>query len=205
MVFWRARQYTLWNISFNNFSNLSYRICNTAELNVKTKWKLWTNVKNLVFWYYDDHTVSPYKLTEPKKIMETLVGGETLNFLSCRRWYSLCLAFLTCVWMCVVQVRSLGMFIQRYLKLLTLSIGWSNKSGSPSRTTAAHKTQINPGLVLPRLPMLSLLLVSLRSSSVGLETGEWCRCRLFSFTPPVSLHSHGSLPRPTRLNNSHYL
>ncbi len=36
------------------------------------------------------------------------------------------------------------------------------KSGSPSRTTAAHKTQTkNPGLVLSRLPLLSLLLLFL--------------------------------------------
>ncbi len=39
---------------------------------------------------------------------------------------------------------------------------------------------------------------SFRSSSVGLETGEWCRCRSLSFTPPASLRSHGSRPRPTR-------
>ncbi len=33
------------------------------------------------------------------------------------------------------------------------------KSGSPSRTTAAHKTQTKiPGLVLSRLPLLSLLI-----------------------------------------------
>ncbi len=32
-----------------------------------------------------------------------------------------CLAFLTCVWICVVQVRSSEMFRPRYLKLLTLS------------------------------------------------------------------------------------
>ncbi len=36
---------------------------------------------------------------------------------------SLCLAFLTCVWMCAVQVRSSEMFTPRYLKLLTLSTG----------------------------------------------------------------------------------
>ncbi len=36
------------------------------------------------------------------------------------------------------------------------------KSGSPSRTTAAHKTQTKiPGLVLSRLPLLSLLLLFL--------------------------------------------
>ncbi len=39
---------------------------------------------------------------------------------------------------------------------------------------------------------------SFRSSSVGLETGEWRRCRSLSFTPPASLRSHGSRPRPTR-------
>ncbi len=38
---------------------------------------------------------------------------------------------------------------------------------------------------------------SFRSSSVGLETGEWRRCRSLSFTPPASLRSHGSRPRPT--------
>ncbi len=60
------------------------------------------------------------------------------------------------------------------------------KSGSPSRTTAAHKTQ-----------------TKIRSSSVGLETGEWRRCRSLSFTPLASLRSHGSRPRPTRhINNT---
>ncbi len=33
---------------------------------------------------------------------------------------------------------------------------------------------------------------------MGLETGEWRRCRLLSSTPPASLRSHGSRPRPTR-------
>ncbi len=33
---------------------------------------------------------------------------------------------------------------------------------------------------------------------MGLETGEWCRCRSSSLTPPASLRSHGSRPRPTR-------
>jgi len=33
---------------------------------------------------------------------------------------------------------------------------------------------------------------------VGLETGEWRRCRSLSFTPPASLRSHGSRLRPTR-------
>ncbi len=42
---------------------------------------------------------------------------------------------------------------------------------------------------------------SFRSSSVGLETGEWRRCRSLSFTPPASLRSHGSRPRPTRHSN----
>ncbi len=41
-------------------------------------------------------------------------------------------------------------------------------------------------------------LLSFRSSSVGLETGKWCRCCSLSSTPPASLHSHGSRPRPTR-------
>ncbi len=34
------------------------------------------------------------------------------------------------------------------------------------------------------------------SSFVFLETGEWRRCRSLSFTPPASLRSHGSRPRP---------
>ncbi len=33
---------------------------------------------------------------------------------------------------------------------------------------------------------------------MGLETGEWCRCRSLPITPPASLRSHGSRPRPTR-------
>ncbi len=73
-----------------------------------------------------------------------------------------------------------------------------NDSGSPSRTAAAHKTQIKVLAWSSRLPLSSLLLLSFRSSSVGLETGEWCRCRSLSFTPPASLRSHGSRPRPTR-------
>ncbi len=52
--------------------------------------------------------------------------------------------------------------------------------------------------VLSRLSLSSLLLISLRSSSVVLETGEWRRCRSLPFTPPASLRSHGSRPRPTR-------
>ncbi len=73
------------------------------------------------------------------------------------------------------------------------------KSGSPSRTTAAHKTQT-------KIQAWSSLVFhcchssfySFRSSSVGLETGEWRRCRSLSFTPPASLRSLGSRPRPTR-------
>ncbi len=33
---------------------------------------------------------------------------------------------------------------------------------------------------------------------MGLETGEWRRCRSLPFTPPASLRSHGFRPRPTR-------
>ncbi len=33
---------------------------------------------------------------------------------------------------------------------------------------------------------------------MGLETGEWCRCRSLPITPPASLRSHGSRPRPNR-------
>ncbi len=76
------------------------------------------------------------------------------------------------------------------------------KSGSPSRTTATHKTQT-------KIQAWSSLVFqcrhssfySFRSSSVGLETGEWRRCHSLSFTPPASLRSHGSRPRsvPTAL------
>ncbi len=73
------------------------------------------------------------------------------------------------------------------------------KSGSPSRTTATHKTQTKTqawsSLVFH---CCHSSFYSFRSSSVGLETGEWRRCRSLSFTPPASLRSHGSRPRPTR-------
>ncbi len=80
-------------------------------------------------------------------------------------------------------------------------INKQQKSGSPSRTTAANKTQT-------KIQAWSSLVFqcrhssfySFRSSSVGLETGEWRRCRSLSFTPPASLRSHGSRPRPTRHN-----
>ncbi len=47
-----------------------------------------------------------------------------------------------------------------------------------------------PGLDLSRLALSSLLLLSFRSSSVGLETGEWRRCR------SLSLNSTGLAPLP---------
>ncbi len=37
---------------------------------------------------------------------------------------------------------------------------------------------------------------------MGLETGERCRCRSLPITPPASLRSHGSRPRPTRHNTT---
>ncbi len=67
---------------------------------------------------------------------------------------------------------------------------FNNKSTTQSKAAAPHgrlphTTQIkNPGLVLSPLPLSSLLLLSFRSSSVGLETGEWRRCRSLSLTPP---------------------
>ncbi len=67
------------------------------------------------------HWVSTLSMAPENKVFR--IVGETLNFLSCRRWYSLCLAFLTWVWICVVHVRSSEMFTPRYLKLLTLSTG----------------------------------------------------------------------------------
>ncbi len=85
-------------------------------------------------------------------------------------------------------------------------INKQQKSGSPSRTTAANKTQT-------KIQAWSSLVFhcchssfySFRSSSVGLETGEWRRCRSLSFTPPASLRSHGSRPRPTRHNRLVFL
>ncbi len=59
--------------------------------------------------------------------------------------------------------------------------------------TAAHKPRIKV-LVLSRLPLSSLLLLSFRSSSVGLETGEWRRFCSLSLTPPASLRFHSSRP-----------
>ncbi len=49
----------------------------------------------------------------------------------------------------------------------------------------SSSTVVTPHLTLPKL-------------SVGLETGERCRCRSLPITPPASLRSHGSRPRPTR-------
>ncbi len=72
------------------------------------------------------------------------------------------------------------------------------KSGSPSRTTAAHKTQTKIQAWSSLVFQCRHSFYSFRSSSVGLETGEWRRCRSLSFTPPASLRSHGSRPRPTR-------
>ncbi len=66
---------------------------------------------------------------------------------------------------------------------------------------SGRRERTRPGF-LSRLPLSSLLLLSFRSSSVGLETGEWRRCRSLSLTPPASLRSHGSRPRPTR--HSHF-
>ncbi len=65
--------------------------------------------------------------------------------------------------------------------------------------TAADKTQT-------KVQAWSSLVLHCRRSSFypsrappwGLETGEWCRCRSSSLTPPASLHSHGSRPHPTR-------
>ncbi len=46
-------------------------------------------------------------------------------------------------------------------------------------------------------PLLIRLLAYGGSSSVGLETGERCRCRSLPITPPASFCSYGSRPRPT--------
>ncbi len=56
-----------------------------------------------------------------------------------------------------------------------------------------HKIKSRPG----PFSLSSLLLLSFRSSSMGFETGEWRRCRSLSFSPPASLRSHDSRPRPT--------
>ncbi len=64
-----------------------------------------------LLYHTEMHWVNPLSMAPEYKVFR--IAGETLNFLSCRRWYSLCLAFLTCVWMCAVQVRSSEMFIPR--------------------------------------------------------------------------------------------
>ncbi len=64
------------------------------------------------------------------------------------------------------------------------------KSGSPSRTTAAHETQTK----IQDWSSLSSTVVTPHLT----ETGEWCRCRSLPITPPASLRSHSSRPRPTR-------
>ncbi len=52
------------------------------------------------------HCVNTLSMAPEYKVFR--IAGETLNFLSYRSWYSLCLAFLTWVWMCAVQFRSSG-------------------------------------------------------------------------------------------------
>ncbi len=65
------------------------------------------------------------------------------------------------------------------------------KSGSPSRTTAAHKTQTKiPGLVLSRLPLLSLLLLFLPKLLRG--TRDWWVVQV-SF---IIIYSTGLAPFP---------
>ncbi len=65
------------------------------------------------------------------------------------------------------------------------------KSGSPSRTTAAHKTQTkSPGLVLSRLPMSSLLLLFLPKLLRG------TRDRWVAQVSFIIIHSTGLAPFP---------
>ncbi len=75
---------------------------------------------------------------------------------------------------------------------------FNNKMNKHKRKAAAshgrlpytkHKIKSRPG------PLSSLLLLS---SSVGLESSVWRRCRPISLTPPASLRSNGSRPRHTR-------
>ncbi len=99
------------------------------------------------------------------------------------------------------QCKTVRRYRKKHLKTLTIKINkqTQKKSGNPSRTTAAHKTQI-------KLQAWSSLVFHCRrssfcpseSSSVGLETGEWRRCRSLSFTPPASLRSHGPAPLVTK-------
>ncbi len=92
------------------------------------------------------------------------IAGETLNFLSCCRWYSLCLAFLTWVWMCVVQVRSSEMFTSRYLKLLILS------TGVP---LTDHKRSVGPLLSLPEVHDQLFSFAHIQRETVVLA--PWCK------------------------------
>ncbi len=51
-----------------------------------------------------------------------------------------------------------------------------------------------------RVPWRSFGRVKWGVTTVEDETGERCRCRSLPITPPASLRSHGSRPRPTRHN-----
>ncbi len=86
----------------------------------------------------------------------------------------------------------------------SLSAVWRpNCSVSGNRTTIlffplSHLSSLS--LLILTSPFLSPRLTTRikgGATTVGLETGEWCRCRSLSFTPPVSLRSHGSRSRPT--------
>ncbi len=58
--------------------------------------------------------------------------------------------------------------------------------------TAVMKSYLKQILILMCFSACSSNTISI------LETGEWCRCRSLPITPPASLRSHGSRPRPTR-------
>ncbi len=106
------------------------------------------------------HWVSTLSMAPEKKVFR--IAGETLNFLSCLRWYSLCLAFLAWVWMCVVHVRSSEMFTPRYLKLLT----------PLHRGPTDHKRSVGPLLSLPEVHDQLFIFAHVHRETVVLA--PWC-------------------------------
>ncbi len=78
------------------------------------------------------------------------------------------------------------------------------KSGSPSRTTAAHKTQTNiPGLVLSRLPLLSLLLLFLPKLLRGTRD-RWVAQVSFIIIYSTGLAPFPRLSAPPHSSQSHF-
>ncbi len=95
------------------------------------------------------------------------ISGETLVFLSCRRWYSLFMAFLTGVWMCAVQVRSSEMFTPKVLE-----------AAHPlHRVPTDHKRSVGPLLSLPEVYNQLFSFAHVQRETVVLA--PWCKSLYF--------------------------